>query len=72
MHHIGNTRLNRQLERFTEGFAQGPARLDLDHRASAHDMLVMSSRPDLTPEFPAGLRHPTQSDREPTPSDLRP
>lgn len=32
----------------------------------AHDMLVMSQRPDLTPEFPAGLTHPIQQPRERT------
>lgn len=32
-----------------------------------HDMLFLSSRPDLTPEFPAGLAHPSQRPARPAP-----
>jgi hypothetical protein len=73
MHHLGNHRLNHQLQRFGDHCAPTPARRESSGpRAFAHDMLVMSSRPDLTPEFPAGLRHPSQDDRTPSPLRLQP
>jgi len=72
MHHLGNNRLTHQLQRFAAGRPPGQTRSETEPRAAAHDMLVMSSRPDLTPEFPAALRHPTQSDRTPLPSHPRP
>jgi hypothetical protein len=37
---------------------------------AAHDMLFLSTRPDLTPEFPNGLAHPSQ--RQTTPPTPRP
>lgn len=34
---------------------------------AAHDMLFLTTRPDLTPGFPAGLAHPSQRPSRPPP-----
>ncbi len=39
---------------------------------ATHDMLILNSRPDLTPEFPAALAHPTQRNADlPPPRPVR-
>ena len=69
MHHIENHRLAHQLQRFAGDRAPAPAAPAYGY--STHDMLVMSSRPDLTPEFPAAFKHPTQTDFSPNRSTPR-
>ncbi len=69
MHHIENHRLAHQLQRFAGTRAPEPTAPTYGY--STHDMLVMSSRPDLTPEFPPAFKHPTQTDFSPTRSAPR-
>ena len=63
MHHIENHRLAHQLQRFTGHRA--PEAAAPHYGYSTHDMLVMSSRPDLTQDFPPAFKHPTQTDFSP-------
>jgi len=63
MHHIESHRLAQQLQRFADTCTSAPAAPYYGN--SSHDMLIMSSRPDLTPEFPAAFKHPTQTDLRP-------
>jgi hypothetical protein len=69
MHHLENHRLAHQLQRFAGNLAPAPA-APADG-GSTHDMLVMSSRPDLTPGFPPAFKHPTQTDFRPNRSNPR-
>ena len=69
MHTIGNHRFAHQLQRFAGTSA--PAAAAPLHGYSTHDMLVMSSRPDLIPEFPPAFHHPAQTDFSPNRSTPR-